>query len=645
MKNLVLIIFIFIVVKSNAQAINCKDFIDIAAIEKKSFAAKTNAIAASQASDNFKIHYCQFVWKVNPTTRFINGIANLHFITLSNAVNITVDLSNSLTVDSIIYQNQLINFQHLPNHALKIIFNTTLTAQQKDSVKIFYKGNPGNSGFNSFVQTTHNNVPVIWTLSEPYGSKDWFPCRNGLDNKIDSIDIYIIHPAAYKATANGMFQYAQTNNGLTTTLYKHRYPIAAYLIAFSVTNFIEINESIQLGNKTLPFNSFLYPEGVTSFQNILQATKNAMQLFHHHFGEYPFINEQYGHTQFAWGGGMEHQTNTFISVADENLMAHELAHQWFGDKVTCGSWQDIWLNESFATFAANFYFENFDTAIFRNTLKAHLNSITSLPDGSVFVNDTTNINRIFNSRLTYNKGAYVLRILRHTVGDSVFFTAIKNYLNDTKLQYGFAKTADFKHHIEAVAKQDLTWFFNQWIYGEGYPSFNVSWTQNDDKWAKIKINQTTSHSSVPFFKILLPITFKNATQQKTIYVQCNQNNFETWVDIGFTADTILIDEQLQLISKNNSATKTTAITSNIDDIIIYPNPVINNLLISFKTPVTRKLQLQLFNAIGQLMHQNEINISSIQDPIKISFNNFSKGLYILILKTDKDWKVVKKIIK
>ncbi|MBX2930973.1 MAG: T9SS type A sorting domain-containing protein [Chitinophagaceae bacterium] len=644
-KNIVLLLLLLTTLKITAQQTNCKDFLDIAAIEQKAYASRINTNQTSQASDNFSIYYSRFVWKVNPAIRFIEGIATIYFTSLTTNNNIVLDLSNQLIVDSILFRHQSINFQQQSNNALAILFNTTINTLQKDSVTIYYKGVPSTSGFNSFVQTTHNNIPVIWTLSEPYGSQDWFPCRNGLDNKIDSIDIFIIHPSMYKATANGVLQYEQTNAGQTTTFFKHRYPIASYLIAFSVTNFSVINENIQLGNISMPFKSYVYPESVANFQTATETTKNAMQLFHETFGDYPFIQEQYGHTQFGWGGGMEHQTNSFITAPDKNLIAHELAHQWFGDKITCGSWQDIWLNEGFATFCANYYFENFDTTTFKSILTAHLNDIVSIADGSVFAKDTSSIGTIFNGRLSYNKAAYVLRMLRFTIGDSAFFTAIKQYLNDPNLQYGFAKTADFIHHVEAVTKQDMSWFFNQWIYGEGYPSFQVTWSENNDNWAKIKINQTTSHSSVPFFKILLPLTFKNATQQKTILVQCNSNGAETWADIGFAADTVLIDVGKQLISKNNTTIKTTPIDATIDDVLIYPNPVSNYLNIGFKTPVARKIQIQLYNALGQLLFTKEFVINSISESLKIPFANYSKGLYIIQLKTDKDWKMVKKIIK
>ncbi|MBW7951736.1 MAG: M1 family metallopeptidase, partial [Chitinophagaceae bacterium] len=501
-----LVVLFFIVLKANSQEIQCKTFVDIPAMEQKNYEARLNQIALTNASDNYAIYYARFLWKINPAIKYIDGVATLYFKTTSTTDSIVLDLSSYLMVDSIKFRNQNINYSQKNNNTLTVQFNATLSNAQQDSVSIYYKGIPDNSGFGSFIQTTHNNVPVIWTLSEPFGSKDWFPCRNGLDNKMDSIDIFIVHPSIYKATSNGVLQYEKMDAGFTTTYFKHRYPIASYLIAIAVTNFSVLQNTVQLGNTTLPFILYIYPENVTDFQNSIQITQNALQLFHTSFGDYPFINEQYGQTQFGWGGGMEHQTNSFVTSPDENLLVHELAHQWFGDKITCSGCQNIWLNEGFATFCANYYFEKFNTTKFQSLLTSQLNDIVSQPNGSVYVKDTTNVGSIFNARLSYNKAAYILRMLRFNVGDSIFFKALREYLNDSQLKYNFANTNQFKQHVEAVAQQDLSWFFNQWIYGEGYPSFHVSWSQSNNYFAKIKISQTTSHNSVSYYQTLLPLT-------------------------------------------------------------------------------------------------------------------------------------------
>jgi aminopeptidase N len=645
MKILFSCLFLLIT-ELHAQEIQCKqNFIDIAALEQKRFTSSNHDETRTFASSNFSIYYSRCIWKVDPAVRYIEGRVTSYITASASTNTITFDLTNSLVVDSILFRNHKIGFTQNANSTLDVQLTATLNANQKDSVTICYKGIPGNTGFGSFIQTTHNSTPVIWTLSEPYGARDWWPCRNGLDDKIDSIDVCIVHPNQYKATSNGLLQSEITVGPTTTTFFKHRYPIASYLVCFSVTNFSVFTNSVQLGNVNLPVISYVYPESINDFQPYTYKVLDAMQLFHNTFAPYPFIKEKYGHTQFGWGGGMEHQTNTFLINTDANLMAHELGHQWFGNKVTCGSWQDIWLNESFATYCANYYAEKFDTSFFQLILTNHLAQITSLPDGSVMVDDTTNVNRIFNSRLSYNKGAYVLRMLRFTLGDSLFFRGIRQYQNDATLQYSFARTADFKRNMEQVSGKDLTYFFNQWITGQGYPSFQIQWSQNKNNWVKIKVNETTSHSSVSFFKTPLALTFKNTFQQKTIIIQVNSNGAETWADIGFAADTVLIDTEKQLISKNNTSTKIKSSTANINEIKLYPNPVQDNLYVSLKNPSDKKLTIQIYNSIGQLISQQQFDTIGQDELLELSFSRIPEGNYLVKVNGGNTTLLTKKIVK
>lgn len=259
-------------VKLNAQNFYCKDFTDISTIEKAAFKSKYLAKTKSLASANYSIYFSRFFWKVDPAVRYINGKVIHYFNTQNNTTNIVLDFTDKLIVDSIIFRQQKITYQQQSNQTITVNFNSTLISNQKDSLIFYYHGEPDNTGFGSFIQSTHNNVPVIWTLSEPYGAKDWFPCRSGLDDKTDSIDIYITHPAQYKATANGLLQY-ELNDGINKTVfYKHRYPIASYLIAFSVTNFSVFNHNVQLGTVTLPMISHIYPEDSANFSNNTYTT-------------------------------------------------------------------------------------------------------------------------------------------------------------------------------------------------------------------------------------------------------------------------------------------------------------------------------------------------------------------------------------
>ncbi|MBK7970327.1 MAG: hypothetical protein IPK08_16080 [Bacteroidetes bacterium] len=177
---------------------------------------------------------------------------------------------------------------------------------------------------------------MIWTLSEPYGSSDWWPCKNGLTDKADSIDIFLNVPNAMTGASNGIL-IAETPNGTTKLFHwKHKYPIA-YLICMAVTNYVKYS-LCPLAGDTLEIVNYVYPEDSLLATSQTDEIVSMVQLYDTLFGVYPFHNEKYGHAQFGWGGGMEHQTMTFVSNFGFDLLAHELAHHWFGDKVTYGSW-------------------------------------------------------------------------------------------------------------------------------------------------------------------------------------------------------------------------------------------------------------------------------------------------------------------
>jgi hypothetical protein len=553
-----LILFLISSAKAFAQlpSENCKSIEDIALMDRLGHQRIVNRGNATLSSTNFDVKYYRLEWEVDPAIRYIKGVVTIYYFVTSSTGFIDLDLMNPLVADSVKQRNLLLT-KSQANNTLTINFPGIINAGTFDSVSIYYQGIPPNTGFGSFVQSTHSGIPVMWSLSEPYGSRDWWPCKNGLDDKADSIDVYVTNPIAYKAASNGLLQSETPVSSGTKLLthWKHRYPIASYLICFAVTNYVVFNNTVQLTGGTLPMQTHCYPESLTSFQNGTINTLNAMQLFDTTIGPYPFINEKYGHVQFGWGGGMEHQTATFIVNIGESLCAHELAHQWFGDKITCGSWKDIWLNEGFATHLASMYMENKYPANVLTWRMNEISNITSQPGGSVEVDDTTNVGRIFDGRLSYTKGSHLLYMLRWILGENVFRSAIKSYQTDPAVTYGFARTADLKRNLEQASGMNLTGFFNKWFSGQGYPTYNVQWSNLGSGNVWIKMNQVTSHPSVSFFDLPVALKFQNTTQQATVIVN-NTINGETFIrSIGFIADTVFIDPEAWLITRNNTTQK------------------------------------------------------------------------------------------
>ena len=643
MKRL-LTIFIISCSTSFAQKVDLvKDLDELSRRESVNY--QTFNVSKSVASGNFDLKYARCEWELDPAIRYITGKVTLYFEVTTALNSLILDLSSSLTADSVTWHDKSLATLR-PNEGLQINFPGMLNSGTIDSISIYYKGIPGNTGFGSFVQDMHAGIPVIWSLSEPYGSKDWWPCKTDLGDKLDSVDVIIKHPAAYRAASNGLLQSETIIDGGTKILthWKHRYPIASYLLCFAVTNYAVFNNSVQLDNIMLPMQTFCYPENLAVFQANTPNVLAALQLFHSKFGDYPFIKEKYGHVQFGWGGGMEHQTSTFIVWPDEGLMAHELAHQWFGDKITTHSWEDIWLNEGFATYLAAFYMENKYPATIVQNRRAVLNNITSIASGSVKVDDTTNVNRIFNGRLSYNKGSYLLNMLRFKLGDQTFFKALRQYQKDPRVSYGYARTEDLKRNLEEVSGKNLTQFFDQWYTGQGYPTYTVQWNQVGSSNVKIKINQSASHSSVPFFSMPVPLKFKNSTHEKTVIVENDFNGETCMKDIGFVADTVFVDPELWLISKNNQTVKLISSNTGMGMADIYPIPAQDPISIFLHDFESRSAIVTIFSSAGQKMYQKDVSLVNGQEIVRLQSGKWAKGIYnVKIVASGKT--IVKQIIK
>jgi aminopeptidase N len=594
----------------------------------------TNFTGGSLASDNFDVKFYRCEWEVDPAIRYIKGKVTVYFKMSSSSTNIVLDLMNALNVDSIKHHGNNITYAQ-PVNTLQVNFPASITAGTLDSISIFYKGIPANTGFGSFIQDTHAGTPVMWTLSESYGSRDWWPCKNGINDKADSVDVLITYPSQYKGASNGLLQWElPAGAGKTTAYWKHRYPIASYLICMAVTNYATFNNSVQLGNITLPMLTYCYPESLTAFQTNTPKVLEAMQLFHNTFGDYPFIKEKYGHVQFGWGGGMEHQTSTFVVSTDESLMAHELGHQWFGDKITCASWEDIWLNEGFATHLAALHMETKYPQTKTANRKNIVANITSQPGGSVKVDDTTNVNRIFNGRLSYNKGSYLLFMLRAILTDKVFFDAIRQYQKDPAVIYGNASTADLKRNLEQVSGKDLTYFFDQWYTGQGYPSYNVQWKMIGSNTVNIKMNQITSHPSVSFFQLPVTLKFKNATQEQSIVVDNKFNGQNFIKSLSFIPDTVLVDPDYWLVSKNNSTQKISNANTGAGIVEIFPNPATDPLTIYLHDFNETNAAVTVYDKAGKLMLRKTVSLIGGSEYFQIPVSTWAKGVYIIKIKSD-----------
>jgi aminopeptidase N len=527
---------------------------------------------------SYDLTYLRCTWSLDPAVHFIGGNVTSYFRAMADLGQVVFDLSDSLVVDSVYYHGNSIAFDHQPGHLLVIPLAAPIPAGQMDSIRVAYHGVPPEAGLGSFATDDHNGTPVLWTLSEPYGAKDWWPCKQDLNDKIDSLDTYVTTPSAYRAAGNGLLMPADTTGPYTTWHWRHRYPIDYYLIATAVTNYaVDVQYAVVDGD-SIPVVSYAYPEELGMAVNNATQLLPDLVLFSQLFGTYPFADEKYGQAKFGWGGGMEHQTMTFLGVYHPEISAHELGHQWFGDKVTCHSWADIWLNEGFATYLSGLVYEYLIPQYWDVWKRSKVQNITSQPDGSVFCTDTLDQNRLFSSRLTYNKGAMVIHMLRWICGDSAFYHGMRDYLNDPGLAYGTATTNDLKAHLEAASGLDLSGFFADWYTGQGYPTYNVTWSQADDGQVTAMLAQITSDPSVDFFELPVPLRYFGGGTDSTVVLDNTTNGQLFSFHLPFTVDSVQFDPDTWLISANNALSVAVQDLSRPGPaLVLYPNPATDRL--------------------------------------------------------------------
>jgi aminopeptidase N len=604
---------------AQADAWICKDAEDIALQEAHHHQQQVD-FRNNELTGSYDLKYHRLQWRIDPAVRYISGAVTSHFVpTEANFQQIVFDLSDQLTVDSVLFHGQPVTFSQPGDQSLQINLPQLLPEGSLDSVTVFYQGVPPNSGFGSFIRTNHQGTPVLWTLSEPYGARDWWPCKQDLGDKIDSIDVFVQTATDYKVASNGVLTEIIPTGAEHIYHWRHRHPIATYLIAIAVTNYEAYSDWVALPTgDSIEVLNYVYPENLGYAQANTGVTVDYIELFNDLFGLYPFADEKYGHAQFSWGGGMEHQTMSFMYNFSEGLVAHELAHQWFGDYITCGSWEDIWLNEGFATYLEGLTKEFvIGGDAWMNWKVSRINSVTEQPGGSVRVPDTTSVGRIFNSRLSYSKGAMLLHMLRWRLGDEDFFGALQLYL--LAQANGYARTSDLQAALETQSGLALDEFFADWYAGEGYPSYHLQWWPTTQGIGFL-VSQSTSHASVDFFEGPLPVYVAGEGRDTLLRLEhtTNEQFFLPYLD--FVPEEVIFDPDRWLLTGENLVEQIEAITHSEDPLEdsswqVYPNPVREVLQWRWESAQPTVQQVHLINAAGQRVisagNVGELNLTGL----------------------------------
>tara|TARA_Y100001970_G_scaffold54155_1_gene68627 strand:+ start:4995 stop:6938 length:1944 start_codon:yes stop_codon:yes gene_type:complete len=550
--------------------------------------------------------------------------------------SIELDLNSQLMVDSVISNDEQISFVHQDN-MIKIPSQASLVEENNFSMEIYYNGHPPSTGFGSFNFDEHLGVDHIWTLSEPYGSRDWWPCKDDPSDKADSLDIKIIVPSEQIAVSNGILvEELELENGRKQYHWFEKYPICTYLVSITTYPYTKWEDIyIGMNGDTLPLEYYVYPDHYDIVLENYLLTKDMISVFAEKFGEYPFMGEKYGHVEFARGGGMEHQTISSLGGYSQWLIAHELGHQWWGDLITCASFHHIWLNEGFARFSEALWDEA--TGGF-NAYKNYWQNHTYYGGGTIFVEEPNLPSQIFNGNLTYNKAGWVMHMLRGVMGDSIFFETLQSYSSNDSLAYSSATTEDFKAVCESVSNYDLDDFFEQWIYGEYYPRYSLSWEVSNMNELIINIEQTQNWQ---YFH--MPIEIKVFLPVDTLSFKVdNQFQFEQY-NLGAISgypSAVLLDPD-NWILKEVEYMNLSDIIPNKPQITIfpaYPNPFNPSTFLKFFIPQALgeiSPKVNIFDIKGQRIEEILVDkVSPGMHEIQWNANGRGSGIYFIQFFSD-----------
>lgn len=456
-------------------------------------------------------------------------------------------------------------------------------------------------------------APVTYTSSEPFYSKDWFPCKQDLGDKADSVHVFITTDYDLTAVSNGIHT-ATTYfpDGKVRYEWKSNYPIDFYLISIAVADYYEYNLEVQPAGISAPIfiQNFVYdiPTCLDTYREEIDVTIPIMEVFCDHFGPYPFREEKYGHYLWPRGGGMEHQTMTGMGNFDFYLVAHELGHSWFGNYVTCATWQDIWINEGFATFAGYLATEILGPEYADGEREYRFNRALLEPEGTVYVpeEDADNASRIFSGNLSYNKGMALLFMLRFELqNDATFYLTLRNFLDH--YANDVATGLDFKEVLEETSGQDFTDFFMQWYFGAGYPIYDVMWDQQGSI-LTLQSTQATSSSSTPLFKMSMEYTFFHATGDTTIRVMHDENVENYQFDLPFVVTDIGIDFHNQVLDGVSEEMKNALAGENTPLFSIAPNPNRGNFYFSLRDETADEtgcqVLVEILDLTGKTLYRN-----------------------------------------
>jgi aminopeptidase N len=476
----------------------------------------------------------------------------------------TLDARN-MQIESVALEdsNQTLKFVSSAND-LQIALDKNYSPADLIGVRVKYKTQKPAAGI-FFVEAKKNRSSQVWTQGEPEDNRFWFPSYDFPDDKATS-EQFITVDEGETAIANGVLLDVKTNENRTRTFhYRMDIPHSSYLISLVVGKYVRVEAK----HNDIPLGFYVYPGTESIVSQAFGKTAKMMDIYEKLLGvKFPFPKyDQVVAGDFDIYAGMENITATTLTdsqiyntpksdkdfKATEELISHELAHSWFGNLVTTKDWANLWLNEGFATFMeAAFAEQEYGRAAYLQALRKNAEQyfVEEAFVKHPLLNERAKPNVLLFDATTYQKGSFVIHMLRETVGDMVFWKSIRHYLE--KHRFGNVETTDLQRAFEETSGKNLDWFFNQWIRQAGYPNLVVRPFYNKtQKTLTLTIAQTQKEDSQTpaAFRFNCEVVFVTNKKSQTEKIEITERTQSFTFKLDRKPDKIIFDSREQVLKK------------------------------------------------------------------------------------------------
>jgi aminopeptidase N len=508
----------------------------------------------------------------------------------------------SLTVDTVMVNGVMTTFDY-HSDSLFVPLSGPLPEGDSVTVRVVYHGHPVRENWGGFWfqnQVTFTLGDGLYVYPPPY-NHTWFPNWRHPADKF-TMEMWFTVPEGKVAASNSEFieSIPHIPEQTVTWHWRQNEPISSYLYCVAISNYIVLEDSVYDWIEHYIYPSYL-PQAQVSFANVHLM----MEAYEDLFRPYPFTGK-FGYAMVGQGD-MEHVglvAHVYWAVNGGHgydwLLAHEMSHMWWGDMVTCGTWKDLWLNEGFATYCEALFHEHaYGVESYRNYVQSSLMS-PYFSSGQYYpIYDPLQL----WSYTVYEKGACVMHMLRHVLGDSLFFAGWNEY--GERYYFDTAVTEEFQEVMEEISGEDLDWFFEEWIYGPGYPIYEYAWqgVPSGNDWdVQLWVDQTQTMAGTFTMPIDIAVISAVDTVVRTVWIDEDPDEV-TFAAGGDEPVEVIFDYHNWMLEVHSeipwAVDEESVVPVEFSLQPTYPNPFNSSTVIRYSVPRVCRTEMAVFNVLGQ----------------------------------------------